>query len=199
MSEDAGKRCRKAEAVGQHVLGACLAEVFAEVFVAIENLTKDSLRTGKIHVPFFYRRTGWKPASIGGILLHSGVVSGKILFHQAVAVGAGPVEDVMRIFIHVVEVHAHGLQQILADGLRHFPAPLRVEVRIWHDIKGWDFGDVGGLHGLRMNCDGQRKNCKRGGHPNILEKFVAGLDRKKRAVHQSHSWSRPIAGRAGAC
>src|SRR5580693_3454038 len=43
MSGDAGKRRRKAEAVVQHVLGACLAEVFAEVFVAIENLTKDSL------------------------------------------------------------------------------------------------------------------------------------------------------------
>ena len=96
-----GKRCRKAEAVGEHVLVAGLAEVLAEVLVAIEDLAKDAFRAGEVDIAFFYRRAGGKPAAGGDVLLHASVVVGKVLLHQAVAVGAGPVEDVVRILIDV--------------------------------------------------------------------------------------------------
>lgn len=58
-------------------------------------------------------------------------------------------KTVVRIFVEVVEVHARRLQEVLADGLRKLPTPLRVEMGIWHDVKGRLMrGRVSGRSGL---------------------------------------------------
>jgi len=86
--------------------------------------------------------------ALGNIAFQAGIVLGIVLLHEAVTIGAGPVKDVVRVLIHVVEVNAHGFEEVFADDLRKLPAPLGVEVGIGDHVKGGLLGDVGGGHGL---------------------------------------------------
>jgi hypothetical protein len=167
VSQDGGQRSRETEAVGQHVLRAGFAEILAEVFIAVEKLAKESLGAGKVDIALFDGRAGREPAALGGIFLHPRIVVRVVLFHQAIAVGAGPVEDIVRILIHVIEVDAHGLQQVFADGLREVPAPLCVEMGVGNYIQCWRGSDVGCLHGLGMCCAGEACCRKRSPNHNL--------------------------------
>src|SRR5690348_7519867 len=66
----------------------------------------------------------------------------------------------MRVFVDVLKVDPHGLQQVLAYGLRELPPPLRVEVRIWDDIQRWHLRNIGSLHRLCITCAGDETGGK---------------------------------------
>ncbi len=149
--KDGGQRCGKAEAVGEHVLKTRLAELAAVVGVAIEHLSKDGLGARQVDVALLHRRPRREPLPFCDIGLEAGIVSGIVLLHQAIAVGAGPVKNIVRILIHVVEVDAHGLEQVLANNLGELPSPLGIKVGIRNHIEGRLFGDVGRGHGLRRS------------------------------------------------
>ena len=107
--------------------------------------------------------------------LHALIVGRKVLLHQPVAIGARPVEDVVRVLIHVVEVHPQGLEQVLADGLRKLPAPLCVQVSIGHHIERRLLRDIRRLHLLRVR---ERCCCEKD-----CEDAASG---KKKAVVTDH-------------
>ena len=161
MRQKCGQRRRKAEAVRKHVVFAGLAKLTPIKLIAVEDLAKNRFGAGQIDVVLFDGRSGWIPAAFGDVLLEARVVGGIVLLHEPVAVGPGPVEDVMRILVDVVEVEPHRLQQVFADGLRELPAPLRVEMRVGHDIERGLPGDVRRLHGL-SGC-GYGSGQERGG------------------------------------
>ena len=87
--------------------------------------------------------------------LHPRVIGWIVFLHQAVAVGSGPVEDVVRILVHVVKIHPHGLEQKLADRLRKLPAPLCIEMRVRHYIQGGSLSNIRRLHRLRRTANEQ--------------------------------------------
>jgi hypothetical protein len=106
-------------------------------------------RAGYVGISLFDRRAGGEPTPSGDVLLEPRIVRRVILLHQAIPVGPGPVEDVMRILLEVIEVDNHCLVQVLADDLRIVPFPLGVQVSVQPHVQSWHFGDVGGLHRLR--------------------------------------------------
>ena len=161
VRQDRRQRCGKAEAIRQHVLIAGLAELMAKVRVAVQDLAEDALGAGQVDVTLLHRGTGRVPAARGDVLRHARVVVRVVLLHEPVAVRSGPVEDVKRVFVDVIEVHAHGFQQVFADGLRHLPAPLRVQVVIRHHIQRGHLLDVGCLHGLSLRI-GHLQHSRRG-------------------------------------
>ena len=172
MGQDAGERGGKAEAIREHVFIAGLAEVFPVVVIAIEDLAEDALGARQVDVSFFDRRAGWKPAAFGHVLCHAGVVVGVVLLHQAVAIGAGPVKNVVWVFIDVLEIDAESFQEIFADGLRHLPAPLSVEMRVRNDVERRRLGDIRSLAGLGPACAGE---THRGGAKAKTDEAVAML------------------------
>src|ERR1035437_7149914 len=123
MCQDAGQRCREAEAIGQHVLGAGLAEFGAEELLAVEDLADDALGIGRIDVALFPCRSGGKPAAFGDVLLHLGEIGRVVFLHHAVAIGAAEVEDVVRVLFEQVEIKQHRVLDVLADGGGVLPAP----------------------------------------------------------------------------
>src|SRR6185437_4268722 len=104
VRKDRGRRRRKAEAIRKHIVFAGLPELAPIELVAVENLAKDGLGGGQVDVVLFDGRAGRIPATLGDVLLETRVIGWIVLLHQPVAVGPRPVEDVMRIFIDVVEV-----------------------------------------------------------------------------------------------
>jgi hypothetical protein len=160
VGKNAGQRCWKTEAIGQHVFFAGLAEIFPKIFIAVQNLAENSFRTGKIDVAFFDGRTCGKPSSLGDVLLQSGVVRREILLHQAIAICPGPIENVVGVSIDVVKVNPHRFEQVFADGLRELPSPLRIQMRVWNNIQRRNLRYVGSLHGLPANCNGQHQGRK---------------------------------------
>src|SRR6202012_4521904 len=97
VSENRGQRGGKSERVRQHKFVTCLAELMPKIRIAIQHLTEDSFGTGEIHVAFLPRRACGEPLSTCDVALDSRVVAGKILLHQAIAIRARPVEDIVRI------------------------------------------------------------------------------------------------------
>src|SRR5581483_12166284 len=89
-----------------------------------------------------------KPLAGSDVLLHLRVVLREILLHQAISIRAGPVKYIMRILLHVVEVDAHGLQQILANRLRKLPSPLRIEVSVRYDVQSGSLVNIRSGHRL---------------------------------------------------
>ena len=53
----------------------------------------------------------------------------------AISIGAGEIENVVRILFKEREIVAHGLGQVLLDHLRILPAPFSIQVCIAHDIQ----------------------------------------------------------------
>src|ERR1019366_7910036 len=142
MCQDAGQRCREAEAIGQHVLGAGLAEFGAEELLAVEDLADDALGIGRIEVALFPCRSGGKPAAFGDVLLHLGEIGRVVFLHHAVAIGAAEVEDVVRVLFEQVEIKQHRVLDVLADGGGVLPAPLGIEVSVADDIQGRLLGEI---------------------------------------------------------
>ncbi len=130
VREDAGQRGREAEAVGQHVLFAALAEGLAEVLVAVEDLANDGFGTGGVDVAFLDGGACGKPPTLRNVGFHAREVGREVLLHEAVTVGAREVEGVVRVLIEEAEVVFHGVTQILVDHLGILPAPLGIEMGI---------------------------------------------------------------------
>ena len=134
MRENAGQGSREAEAIGQHVLIAGDAELFAKPIVAVENLPNDRFGVRRIYVAFFHRRAGGKPATHRDVKLQAVEIYRVVLLHQAITICAGEVEDVVRIFFEQREIVPHRLGEILLNHLRIFPAPFSVEMRVTDDV-----------------------------------------------------------------
>ena len=130
VREDARERRREPEAVGQHVLRACLAELAAEELGAVENLPEERLGRRRVHVALLHGRPGGEPAAGRHVLLHPLVVGRVVLLHHPVPVRAAEVEHVVRVLLEQREVVVQRPRQELADRLRVVPAPLRVEMGI---------------------------------------------------------------------
>ena len=66
-----------------------------------------------------------------------------VFLHQAVAVGAGKIEDVVWILFKQGEIVAQGLRQVFTDGLRILPTPFRIKVGIADNVKRPLIGQIG--------------------------------------------------------
>ena len=156
VSEDARQRSGKTETVGQHIFGAGLAELSAKVLSAVKNLPDDRFGRRRVDVAFFHRRAGGKPTARGHVLFQLPIIFRPVFFHQAITIRAAEIENVVRILFKQREVVVHGLGQIFAYDLRILPAPLRVQVRIANDVKGWLLRQIGIVGGLTTRTgDGQ--------------------------------------------
>src|SRR5487761_511952 len=58
----------KAEAIGQHVFFAGLAEFVAKIFVAVKNLANDGFRRRRVDVVLLHRRACGKPLAGGNVM-----------------------------------------------------------------------------------------------------------------------------------
>src|SRR5579884_4398582 len=102
--QNARQRSRESKAVGQHVLVAGHAELAAEEVIPIKDLTEDRFGVRRVYVAFFHRGAGREPASCSYILLQLLESLRIVLLHQAIAVRAGEVKNVVRIRVRKVEV-----------------------------------------------------------------------------------------------
>ena len=134
MMQNAGQGSGKSKAVRQHILITRNTEVAPEIIISIEDLANDRLGIRGIHVTLFHRRARGKPPAGRYILFQFFIVRREVFFHQAIAVRAGKVENIVRILLEEREVIAHRLTEILLDGLRVLPPPLCIEVRVAHCI-----------------------------------------------------------------
>src|SRR5437868_15074279 len=77
----------------------------------------------------------WEPAPRCDVMLQGYVVGRIVLLHQAVPIGAAEIENVVRILLEEREIVPHRFREILPNNLRVLPPPLRVEMRVAHDVK----------------------------------------------------------------
>ena len=99
------------------------------------------------------------------ITLHSRIIGRKILLHQPVAIAAGEVEEVVRIFVDQDEVVFHRPTQIFIDDLRIFPAPFGIKMRVAYGVQrrlfaqiGVVFRSLGRDHGTQCKGSKQSRN-----------------------------------------
>ena len=162
VRQDGRQGSRESEAVRQHVFGAGLAKLFAKPVIPIQNLTNDGFRAGRVHIALFHGGAGWKPPPFLRVLLHLGKIGRVVLLHQAVAVGAAEIENIVRILFEQFEVVLHRLAEVFVDHLGILPAPFRVQVRVSHHIEDRPLAQVGLFRGLCLGCPGHSQE----GHGN---------------------------------
>src|SRR5215510_9053975 len=135
MRENARQGSGETKTIRQHIFVTRNAKLFAKPVVAVKDLSDDRFCVWRVNVALFHRGTSRKPASSGDVLLQSLKVSRVILFHQAIAIGSGEVEDVARIFFKQHEIVPHRLGEVFLNDLWIFPAPFGIQMRITDNVE----------------------------------------------------------------
>jgi hypothetical protein len=135
MRQDGRQGGGKSEAVGQHIFRAGLAQLFTKPIVPVQDLADNRLGARSVHVALFHRRTGRKPSAGIHIALELREISREILLHETVPVGAAEIENIMGVFLEQLEIILHRFANILADHLRIFPTPLRIQVCVTNHVE----------------------------------------------------------------
>ena len=91
-------------------------------------------------------------------MLKSGKIGGIVFLHQAIAVGAAEIEDVMRVLFKQGEIIVKSVAKVFVDDLGVFPAPLRIQVSVADDVQSRLRGQVW-REGLFSRHSG---TCRRG-------------------------------------
>jgi hypothetical protein len=75
-------------------------------------------------------------------LFQTGKIGRIVFLHQAIAVGAAEIEDVVGILFEEGEIIVEGVAKEFVDDLGVFPSPLGIEVRVADNVQGRLAGQV---------------------------------------------------------
>ena len=151
------QRIAEAEAVGQEDVGRTHAELALVELLSEQDVADERLGRGHVRVVGIPRSARDMPLAAGDVPLHPFVLQGIVLLHPFVLHGAFEAEAVVGEPLHEVEILEERAGDVLADGGLHVPVPLRVEVRIAHQVGLVGLGSHGGP--LLPGCSG--RSCRR--------------------------------------
>ena len=187
MGQYARHRGDEAEAVGQHVVDAAVAEFPLVVGVAVEDFADHRLGRGDVHLALLDAGASGDPPPLAHVAEHLGVEVGVVLLHHAVAACPREGEDVVGVLLEQVEVAFERAFEEDVDRLGIVPVPLRVQMHVTHGVERAPPVEVGLVAIFPRLCERkrmrkQKKRCQKDNSFHIRLKMIGlPISRRVRA------------------